>query len=92
MCVFTMKCDPTPTVSRFTTKLVEEFYATAEKAIAKDILTDEERFAIAFAAGVPVTTQYQDGTFSMTTEPCAIVNVNRQWQIFRETQPQGDNS
>jgi hypothetical protein len=47
-------------------------------------LTEEERWAAAFLAGVPIETQFENGTFTVTTDPCGVAYDGRQWFIYRK--------
>jgi hypothetical protein len=47
-------------------------------------LTEKERWAAAFLAGVPIETKFEGGKFTVTTEPCGVAYDGRTWFIYRK--------
>ena len=45
-------------------------------------LTEEQKFAIAYFAGVPLKSRYAEGKIFLVTEPCSIIIVDGKWQVF----------
>lgn len=65
----------------FRDEMLSAVHGCMHKAV--DELTEEERFAIAFAAGVKLTTRWDEETNKLvyTTEPCGIAKINGQFRV-----------
>ena len=63
-----MRCKAAMVIARFAT----------EKS-----LTEEEKFAMCFCAGVPIKTEMEGGKMIIVTAtPCAVIHDGRQWRVF----------
>jgi hypothetical protein len=46
-------------------------------------LTEAQKFSLAIMAGANIeTSKYENGRLTMTTEPCGVVKVGNQWQVY----------
>ena len=75
-------------MERHTDGLLTEIRATAGKALNKEPeeLSEEEKFAIAYVAGVPMDQRLRiedrgESKFRLRTVPCAITKRRGQWRV-----------
>lgn len=80
-----------PDFRRAVESIQSGFAETAMFADPDEPLTEHQKFAIAYAAGVRFTSTYENGVLTMTTEPCGIVHDGRRWVVTRKAKPQGDD-
>ena len=61
--------------------LAEGILRNADCAFDNDELNDSEKFALAFVAGVPFDTEFQDGKLTVTLEPCSVTHDGNGWRV-----------
>jgi hypothetical protein len=64
----------------FTQKLLRDA-AAANEHLDTQKLTDSQRFAIAFLAGVEVESAVVNGELTLTTAPCNVKVVDGKWVV-----------
>lgn len=68
----------------FHKKLYNDIETANKKEYTSD-LTEDEKFALAYSAGVSIESIMNDGKFKFRSEPCGLYKHNGEWRVVTKS-------